>query len=225
MLKTIVALLSVAMIASLEPASTDALAENAVTKESLINALRFRGAPGNEDVREQPRDEIGKPKLPEGKQEPVAENDDVRKRRELLERLGKLTRRGISGEERAELTRIVTESKLPSVDLVILFAYNSSTVTQKSLPTLMSLGNALASKEFESATFLVAGHTDATGSEAYNLKLSESRANAVKQFLVSNFGLKADKLIAVGYGEEQLKTPDQPTAAGNRRVQVTNLLN
>ena len=79
------------------------------------------------------------------------------------------------------------------------------------MPALIALGTALRSHQFKGAVFLVAGHTDAKGSDEYNQKLSERRAGAVKHFLISKFGVPARDLIAVGYGEEQLKNRDDPT--------------
>ena len=70
--------------------------------------------------------------------------------------------------------------------------------------------------------FLVAGHTDAKASVAYNLTLSDQRAKAV--FLVENFHIDPKQLVAVGFGEEKPKNQN-PLAAENRRVQVVNMAN
>jgi OOP family OmpA-OmpF porin len=69
---------------------------------------------------------------------------------------------------------------------------------------------------------LVAGHTDAKGNARYNKQLSLRRAESVKRFLVAN-GLEASRLDIVGYGSEQLLTPDQPEDAQNRRVEIRDL--
>ena len=66
------------------------------------------------------------------------------------------------------------------------------------------------------------GHTDSDGSRAYNQKLSEQRAAAVKNRLISNFDIPATKVTARGFGEDQ-PVADNGTAAGkalNRRVDV-----
>ena len=66
------------------------------------------------------------------------------------------------------------------------------------------------------------GHTDSDGSRAYNQKLSEQRATAVKNRLISNFGIPAEKVTARGFGEDQ-PVADNSTAEGkalNRRVDV-----
>jgi len=69
---------------------------------------------------------------------------------------------------------------------------------------------------------LLAGHTDSQGSDEYNQKLSERRAEAVRQALIKDHGLDADKLKARGYGEAQ-PIADNATAEGryeNRRVEL-----
>lgn len=69
---------------------------------------------------------------------------------------------------------------------------------------------------------LLAGHTDSQGSAAYNQKLSERRAAAVRQALIDNYGLDGKKLKTRGYGESQPKN-DNKTKDGryqNRRVEM-----
>jgi len=69
----------------------------------------------------------------------------------------------------------------------------------------------------------VEGHADSVGSDAYNQKLSERRANAVVKYLVNTVGVPADKLTAVGYGESRPAATND-TAEGraqNRRVEFT----
>ena len=67
----------------------------------------------------------------------------------------------------------------------------------------------------------VAGHTDSRGSDAYNMNLSQQRAEAVRNYLVSK-GIAADRLSAKGYGESQ-PVADNATDEGrfkNRRVEL-----
>ncbi|ANX04504.1 OmpA family protein [Immundisolibacter cernigliae] len=71
------------------------------------------------------------------------------------------------------------------------------------------------------ATFEVAGHTDAVGSDAYNQSLSQRRAGSVSAYLVEK-GVDASRMTAVGYGESQ-PVADNSTEAGraeNRRVEL-----
>jgi outer membrane protein OmpA-like peptidoglycan-associated protein len=74
------------------------------------------------------------------------------------------------------------------------------------------------------STFLIAGHTDAKGSNQSNLLLSERRAQAVKSYLVKHFAINPGDLITVGYGKTRLKNKDQPESAENRRVEVVNVM-
>ncbi len=67
----------------------------------------------------------------------------------------------------------------------------------------------------------VEGHTDSVGADDYNMKLSENRANAVREYLVSQ-GLSADNITAQGFGKT-MPVADNSTAAGrqmNRRVEL-----
>ena len=126
-------------------------------------------------------------------------------------------------EDRKEITKIIKKYKLPTIDLTIYFEYNSAEISPASISTMIKLGRALSDKELKEGTFLVAGHTDAKRSDQYNLTLSQRRAKAVKHFLMENFAIKHGKLVAVGYGEEELKDFHNPHSGENRRVQVTNL--
>jgi outer membrane protein OmpA-like peptidoglycan-associated protein len=76
-------------------------------------------------------------------------------------------------------------------------------------------------KEFPQANFAIRGYTDVSGSVSGNLKLSNSRANAVKDYLVKN-GIDAARLTVAGFGQES-PTASNKTRAGriqNRRVEV-----
>ena len=102
-------------------------------------------------------------------------------------------------------------------------SFNSASIGSKALPQVTALGDALSSSDLKGRTFVVAGHTDAKGSEPYNQMLSERRAEAVKRFLREKYGIEAGNLVTVGYGKSQLKSPTDPLADENRRVQVVNV--
>jgi outer membrane protein OmpA-like peptidoglycan-associated protein len=140
----------------------------------------------------------------------------------FIERI-KHTTRGLTVEERTQLSDIVSKAALPSIDLEVTFALNSAKLEPSAIETLQKLGAALKATELFSASFLIAGHTDARGTREYNQKLSEDRAHVVKSFLSSNFQVPAEKLISVGYGQEQLKNQANPFADENRRVKIINL--
>ena len=111
----------------------------------------------------------------------------------------------------------------PSVNLYVNFAYNSTDLASDARITLDRLGAALRDPRLEGFAFMIAGHTDAKGSAEYNQKLSERRAEAVKRYLVSQYGLAPERLSVAGYGKSQLLDPARPEDGVNRRVQVINI--
>ena len=129
--------------------------------------------------------------------------------------------RSLTVDERNEVAAIAKDR--PSIDLEIYFDYNSAEIASKAVPDLMNLGRALTNQSLQGGVFLLSGHTDAKGGQEYNQQLSERRAQSVKAFLVRNFSIADDSLVATGYGKERLKVQANPFAAENRRVQVTNL--
>lgn len=74
--------------------------------------------------------------------------------------------------------------------------------------------------QYADTVVTVEGHTDSQGSDAYNQKLSQSRADSVKAALITKYGIGADRVNAIGYGEAK-PIADNMNAAGreqNRRV-------
>jgi outer membrane protein OmpA-like peptidoglycan-associated protein len=126
----------------------------------------------------------------------------------------------IAPEEKAKIVEIVASK--PKIDLEIFFDYNSWVVGPKALPALIALGNVLSNPDFKGTVFFINGYTDARGSPEYNQVLSQHRADSVRRILIDQYHLSPDTLIAVGFGKEQLKIPDQPYADQNRRVQIVN---
>lgn len=110
----------------------------------------------------------------------------------------------------------------PSLSLLIQFDFNSARVRDESQQALGNLAQALQSSELASARFAVEGHTDAKGRADYNLKLSQQRADAVRDYLVGQ-GVASDRLVTAGKGAAELARPDEPFSAENRRVRIVNL--
>ena len=101
----------------------------------------------------------------------------------------------------------------------ILFDTGKSSFTKDTDPVLKAMTAIF--KEYPQADFAIEGYTDSVGSAKSNQLLSERRANAVRDYLVSN-GINADRLTAKGFGEEN-PIDTNKTAAGrknNRRVEV-----
>ena len=141
----------------------------------------------------------------------------------LLQSLRNRSTRSLSMGEREQIATMVKGK--PKIDLEINFDYNSDRISAKSLPSVETLGRALANPDLKGSTFIVAGHTDAAGGDAYNQELSERRADAIKRYLVEKSAISAADLVTVGYGKTQLKDPAHPLADVNRRVQVVNTEN
>ena len=74
--------------------------------------------------------------------------------------------------------------------------------------------------KYPTTSFVIEGHTDTSGPKAFNQKLSEDRANSVKDFLV-NAGIASDRLSAVGYGEDKPSSSNKTRKGriANRRVE------
>ncbi|CAN5723278.1 hypothetical protein BH24GEM1_BH24GEM1_07940 [soil metagenome] len=102
----------------------------------------------------------------------------------------------------------------------ILFDTGKSEVKPESTPTLKQIAAAL--KEHPELKVEIQGHTDNVGTPEANLKLSQARAEAVKQALASEYAVGADQLTAKGYGDTK-PSADNKTAEGranNRRVEL-----
>jgi outer membrane protein OmpA-like peptidoglycan-associated protein len=88
---------------------------------------------------------------------------------------------------------------------------------------VQELGKALSDASLKGSTFVVAGHTDAIGGEAYNQDLSERRADTIKKYLIEKYGIAGSDLVTVGYGKTKPKDANAPMDPINRRVQVVNM--
>jgi len=105
----------------------------------------------------------------------------------------------------------------------VTFELNSARLTPDATTILLRVAEALRGEPNLRAE--IAGHTDSSGADDYNLRLSQERANAVLEFLVAQ-GIDRSRLVARGYGESR-PIADNSTAAGrerNRRVEF-NVLN
>lgn len=111
----------------------------------------------------------------------------------------------------------------PSIDLAVNFEYASAKLTPDARLVLDNLAQALVDPALSGSRFRVAGHTDARGSDAYNLGLSKLRARAAADYLVRTHRIDAQRLSVEGFGRRQLLDPANPESAVNRRVQITNL--
>ncbi len=102
----------------------------------------------------------------------------------------------------------------------VTFATDSSDLNPAFFDVLSSVSKVL--REFDQTVVEVAGHTDSTGSEAYNQTLSERRSSTVSQYLQSR-KISSQRLITIGLGESMpLADNSQETGRqANRRVEIT----
>lgn len=120
--------------------------------------------------------------------------------------------------EGAEVERVGEGIKI-TFDSGIVFDVNKSDLKSQFQGELSEL--AVILKKYEDTEILLEGHTDATGSDEYNLELSKKRAQSVSNFL-SGQGVTVNRFTIMGYGESQ-PIADNETTAGrqqNRRVEV-----
>lgn len=102
----------------------------------------------------------------------------------------------------------------------VTFAVDSADLRPAFFDVLNSVATVL--EEFDQTVIEVAGHTDSTGSDAYNQSLSERRSASVAQYLSAQ-GVNSQRMIRLGLGE-QYPVADNATAEGrqrNRRVEIT----
>ena len=137
-----------------------------------------------------------------------------------------LTPPGASGDVMARAPSISNTRSLgrqPSVNFQIQFEFGSDRLTDEAKRVLAELGAAITSRELNGFNFLIAGHTDGVGSAEYNLLLSERRARAVRDYLVSAVNVSPERLRDVGWGEARPLDTGNPDGDVNRRVEITNI--
>jgi OOP family OmpA-OmpF porin len=118
-------------------------------------------------------------------------------------------------EQLEETGRIVTHG--------ILFDVNSATIKGESYRTLQEIGQLL--QDIPDLRLSIEGHTDSDGSDESNMTLSQKRADSVRTYLMTTFGVGADRLESKGWGESK-PVDSNDTAEGkanNRRVELVKL--
>ncbi|MFO7288956.1 MAG: OmpA family protein [Bacillota bacterium] len=101
----------------------------------------------------------------------------------------------------------------------ILFDFDSSRLRSEAYPILKDIAESL--KNAKGYEMIIYGHTDSKGSDEYNLKLSQRRAEAVRKALVERYGVSPEILSAEGLGEKYPVAPNDTEAnrQKNRRVE------
>ena len=122
------------------------------------------------------------------------------------------------------LESIVDSDITPKAGALIHFDFDSPNIKADSYSLLDEYGKAL-NGGLSDAVVAVAGHTDSKGTDDYNMGLSEKRANAIKDYLVSRHGISPERVVVKAYGKSKPiasnNTPDGQ--AQNRRVEFIRL--
>ena len=121
--------------------------------------------------------------------------------------------------EEAEV--LVTDDRVTIRLSGLSFASGSDELGPENFDVLTKLQRVV--REFPNAMITVEGHTDNVGNEAANQALSRRRAIAVRDYLLSNVAMSANRIAAVGYGQNRPIAPNDSAAgrARNRRIDVT----
>ncbi|MCD9493523.1 OmpA family protein [Photobacterium carnosum] len=114
----------------------------------------------------------------------------------------------------------VSVATIDELKLTVPFAFDSSKITTGDAAQLAPFEARL--DQYPDATITVVGHTDSTGPEAYNQKLSQQRAEAVAQALRTHLNVGSDRILSEGRGELDPIAPNDTTKgrAENRRVDI-----
>lgn len=107
------------------------------------------------------------------------------------------------------------------INIRIVFAYDSASLSQDQTPKLMQMCRVIKAGDIE--LYRIVGHTDAVGPDSYNEKLSLLRAKEVKRFLVDECAIPEAKLDPIGFGERFLYDANDPRNGLNRRVEFQAL--
>ncbi|MHB1370759.1 MAG: OmpA family protein [Pseudomonadaceae bacterium] len=106
------------------------------------------------------------------------------------------------------------------VELDVKFDFDKSRVREESYGDIKNLADFM--QQYPQTSTVVEGHTDSVGTDQYNQRLSERRAEAVRDVLVNQYGVEGGRVNSVGYGESR-PVADNATDAGrqiNRRVEA-----
>ncbi len=104
--------------------------------------------------------------------------------------------------------------------LLMTFDTNSAVLTPETTRTLDVLARAMKSDRLAGNAFIVEGHADPRGDPAVNRQLSQARAVAVMDYLISRHAIIPERLKALGKGSSEVLNVAKPDAPENRRVTI-----
>jgi len=139
-----------------------------------------------------------------------------------------VTQQGAAGNAAAEPARapepdgnFAVLEKADQVNVNIRFDFDSAALRADQLPILANI--CAAAKQAGVERMLIVGHTDSSGTKAYNERLSRLRAEEVKRHLAETCAIPLDQMEAVGKGKQYLFDPADPRGEVNRRVEFQAL--
>ena len=115
------------------------------------------------------------------------------------------------------LDQVVELPREQQVFVNISFDFDSALLKEDQKPRLTNLCTAIKASDLEA--FRIVGHTDSSGSDEYNDRLSLLRAEEVKRYMVNECGIAADRLETVGVGERFPYNTEDTRSDENRRVE------
>ena len=200
----------------------DAVAEQALEATNSLQADR-RNLRSDLDIRSAEVDRLIAQvdeldaRLADVEQREAAASAELRERERKQQKLREI--RAVFDPEEAEI--LATDDRVTIRLTALSFASGSAELGPENFDVLTKLQRVV--REFPSAQLTVEGHTDNVGNDAANQALSQRRAIAVRDYLLQNVAMSADRITAVGYGKNRPIAPND-TAAGrarNRRIDVT----
>lgn len=134
---------------------------------------------------------------------------------------------GIQGVLRDLNAKVSEHAVKIELDADVLFDFDKSSLRPAAADSLREVSE--VAKNYGSSPVLIEGHTDGKGTHAYNMTLSDKRAESVKSWLVQNGGVAASRITTRGWGETKPVAPntkpdgsDDPAGRQkNRRVEIT----
>lgn len=114
-------------------------------------------------------------------------------------------------------------NRLPHLNVDIQFNPDTPVIRPESYRAIGRIADALTNPALMSSTFVIVGRTDATGRRDNNLALSQRRAEAIRDALVTTFRISSKRLLALGLGEEQLLDADHPKSAVNQQAMIVTV--
>jgi len=106
----------------------------------------------------------------------------------------------------------------PRAAILINFETNSTNLSEDARRQLDVVARAFGNERLNRFNFLIEGHADPRGLAADNMRLSQARANSVREYLVTRGNVESERLASVGKGSTQLMNTCNVSAPENRRV-------